>query len=864
MNIEDALMIVDSILPGRSLNNIQELLFRQTWEGKTYLAIAENSGYDASYVRDVGYKLWQTLSRAFGERVTKKNLQVVLRRYASKLVTSSPSPHGYEPNSIYETSQYGAGFSPSIGNLPNTFNPSNPQTPSLLVGDNWQGWAESNQGSSNINPIGQQVVNQPQRLRVSGKIDHSEPGNLNNIGQVYSTMAEEQINAYISTTHSQGNLEDRSLRQDWGSAIDTSDFIGREPELQQLEQWLIQDQARLIGTLGFGGVGKTALAAKIADRCQDEFDYLIWRSLRHAPALVDMLKDLVGFFSPQSRLDQSIPADRLLLLLFDCLRQHRCLLIFDQLETILRPADRHGFYLPGYEGYGDLFQQVGEINHQSCLLFTSREKPHQLMPTMMPTGNGEQSSQTIALMSLGGLELATAQQLPILARLKQLNPTNNPGLIANLASQYQTNPKMLKAVGRAIQELFDGAIEQFLAQDAIVFGEVRHLLMQQYDRLSGLEQRVMYWLAILPSPVTVEQLGQVMRPVTSHAELLEAITALRWRSLIAKQKHGFSLPRIIDKYVTNLVIEAAYAAITQQRDEFLVEFALYYPTSLTPAIEIDEIELPQSPQLPLAIIEPLLTKLTAQFGSTRSLGNKLSEILCRFSQSQQNPGYAQENILTLLRQLQLDRPGSDFAHLPIWQAYLQEILPQRSPLGMAQTGILASGLDDLADSSYSGRSIALGNNLQDLAKLVENPGSQLNCGNHSEYTTELMAIEFSPDGKVFACSNNDGSIKLRHSSNGDCLATLVGHTQPAFATTFSPDGQILASGSYDQTIRLWDIQTGECLKMLKIAGGTTTAQPDPIANPNTEPDIDRENRPELSDRPELDPQSAPSAQPTPG
>jgi len=84
MTIEDALNIVDSVLENKSLSTIQEAIFRQTWEGKTYSEIAEKAGYDAAYIRDVGYKLWQLLSEAFGDRVTKNNLQVVLRRYTNR------------------------------------------------------------------------------------------------------------------------------------------------------------------------------------------------------------------------------------------------------------------------------------------------------------------------------------------------------------------------------------------------------------------------------------------------------------------------------------------------------------------------------------------------------------------------------------------------------------------------------------------------------------------------------------------------------------------------------------------------------------------------------------------------------------
>lgn len=99
MTIEDALNIVDSVLGHKSLSTIQEAIFRQTWEGKTYCEIAEKAGYDAAYIRDVGYKLWQLLSEAFSDRVTKNNLQVVLRRYSNRLVNANSAMNSSMLNS---------------------------------------------------------------------------------------------------------------------------------------------------------------------------------------------------------------------------------------------------------------------------------------------------------------------------------------------------------------------------------------------------------------------------------------------------------------------------------------------------------------------------------------------------------------------------------------------------------------------------------------------------------------------------------------------------------------------------------------------------------------------------------------------
>ncbi len=79
MNVEAALVLVDTTL-NQHLNNLQELIFRQAWQGKSYQEIAASFDYDPQYIKDVGFKLWQLLSKAFGEKITKKNFQSVLRR----------------------------------------------------------------------------------------------------------------------------------------------------------------------------------------------------------------------------------------------------------------------------------------------------------------------------------------------------------------------------------------------------------------------------------------------------------------------------------------------------------------------------------------------------------------------------------------------------------------------------------------------------------------------------------------------------------------------------------------------------------------------------------------------------------------
>jgi len=82
MRADEALALLDQLLPGRTFSNLQETVFSQVWEGKTYAEIADSCGYDHSYIRDVGFRLWQALSESLDQKVSKSNIRAVLERYA--------------------------------------------------------------------------------------------------------------------------------------------------------------------------------------------------------------------------------------------------------------------------------------------------------------------------------------------------------------------------------------------------------------------------------------------------------------------------------------------------------------------------------------------------------------------------------------------------------------------------------------------------------------------------------------------------------------------------------------------------------------------------------------------------------------
>ena len=85
----EALEQVKQAIAPESLSYVQEVVFKQSWEGQLYPEIAKSVGYHPEYIRDVGAQLWRSLSESIGQKVTKKNVRFVLNQMADE--TPSPS-----------------------------------------------------------------------------------------------------------------------------------------------------------------------------------------------------------------------------------------------------------------------------------------------------------------------------------------------------------------------------------------------------------------------------------------------------------------------------------------------------------------------------------------------------------------------------------------------------------------------------------------------------------------------------------------------------------------------------------------------------------------------------------------------------
>ncbi len=93
MTIDEALKAVEQVLLVRTLNPIERFIFQQSWLGRNYHEMAQECSYGTTYLKEVGSQLWQDLTKGVGEKVTKKNLHLVLRQYKRHLAESNIISH---------------------------------------------------------------------------------------------------------------------------------------------------------------------------------------------------------------------------------------------------------------------------------------------------------------------------------------------------------------------------------------------------------------------------------------------------------------------------------------------------------------------------------------------------------------------------------------------------------------------------------------------------------------------------------------------------------------------------------------------------------------------------------------------------
>src|SRR2546426_1323846 len=408
-------------------------------------------------------------------------------------------------------------------------------------------------------------------------------------------------------------------RIDWVEALDVSHFAGREVEVAELSQWIVQERCRLVMLLGMGGIGKSMLASYLGLRLAPQFEAVLWRSVRDAPSCEELVADCITFFSETPPADFPTSLEQRITQLVARLQASRCLLVLDNLETLLASGDREGSYLPGYEGYGRLIGRLAESAHQSCVLLTSREKPREIEPL-------EGVRSPVRTLRLVGMDDQAAQAL-----LSDKELRGTPAAWQRLVAGYAGNPLALKIVAQTISYLFDGDLDRLLQEGELIFNGVRPVLRQQVERLSPLEHLLLTWLAVLREWTKLDTLSQVLHPRVLRSQVLEALEALSRRSLVERgQQASFGLQSVVMEYLSD-----------ELGERFSQEIVLGEPRQLrrVALAQAQAKDYVRESQVRLLVF-PLLKRLRAELGANAEVEAHLQRLLSQFrSENAATQGY---------------------------------------------------------------------------------------------------------------------------------------------------------------------------------------------------------------------------------
>src|SRR5436305_1684748 len=258
-----------------------------------------------------------------------------------------------------------------------------------------------------------------------------------------------------------------------------------------------------------------------------------------------------------------------------------------------------------------------------------------------------------------GLEASACEQL-----LAEHELLGSPQERARLMERYAGNPLALNIVAETIVELFGGEIAPFLEQGEVIFGSVRELLAEQFARLSAVEQTVLLWLAIMREPVTIEELLAVLVTPLSRAQVLEAVEALRRRSLLERghRPGSFTLQAVVLEYATGQLITETTREIVQGRLTRLIEYGLEQANAK------DYVRQTQN----RLIVAPLLAQVQSVYLERAAMEEHLLALLDQLrTRANYAQGYGPANLLALLREQRGHLRGLNLSQLVIRGASLQ-------------------------------------------------------------------------------------------------------------------------------------------------------------------------------------------------
>ncbi|WP_016951628.1 NB-ARC domain-containing protein [Anabaena sp. PCC 7108] len=305
-------------------------------------------------------------------------------------------------------------------------------------------------------------------------------------------------------------------------------FYGRETELQTLSHWLINQNNRLISVLGLPGIGKTTLVKHFIDLNLQQFDVVIWKSIKLSHSLDNILTEILTFTKSNNTENNKLTQ------LLNLLNQKRCLIILDDIQEIFIPGQLAGKYKPEYKDYKTFFAKITEIEHQSSLILISQEQCQEMICI-------DEELYPVKCLELQGLDNTD------ILKTQKLKDEEN---WLNLIKLYEGNPAYLQRIAILIRNIFQCRVSEFLSDGLLLTEDMKYQLNELFNRLSTVEQQITLELSKYNQPVSREHLRESLS--LSSMDLINGLQSLNRRYLVTPiegEKTLFNLSPVFREYV---------------------------------------------------------------------------------------------------------------------------------------------------------------------------------------------------------------------------------------------------------------------------------------------------------------------------
>jgi hypothetical protein len=352
---------------------------------------------------------------------------------------------------------------------------------------------------------------------------YSINGNNNNLCTTENTRLSNE-----NDLNSNNNSQSESIYHDLTLAPQIIDFYNRENELATISNWVFKQNTRLIAVLGLWGIGKTTLVKRFIDLNLEQFEVVIWKSLKFPKSLDLWLNDLLNTCQkePKESTDNKIQQ------LLEVLTDYQCLIVLDDFQNIFAVGQMAGNYQSEYSSYQHFLKLIAEIQHQSHFILISQEKSAEMNYL------NQENSPTQCL-ELSGFEA--------------IDFLKNKGLQdgerwLELIQLYEGNPFYLTDIAVLIKDVFDGKVNDFLAENSLVITKkMQSHLKQIFGRCSPLAQQIALELSKVDQPLSREELKNNLD--LSASDLINGLQSLQQRYLIQREQNRFQLSSIFKAYI---------------------------------------------------------------------------------------------------------------------------------------------------------------------------------------------------------------------------------------------------------------------------------------------------------------------------